>query len=128
MPDDARPAGGSPAPAEHELLTRLGKYEIERKLGSGGMGTVFLAKDSDLKRTVALKVLSKDKAENPVLVRRFKAEGQAAAYLQHKNIVGVYDSGQIDGNLALWGLLAGEVWYQSTRASRRAPMQAPLSV
>lgn len=99
MPDDARPAGGSPAPAEHELLTRLGKYVIERKLGSGGMGTVFLAKDSDLKRTVALKVLSKDKAENPVLVRRFKAEGQAAAYLQHKNIVGVYDSGQIDGFL-----------------------------
>jgi serine/threonine protein kinase len=99
MPEDARPAGGSPAPAEHELLTRLGKYVIERKLGSGGMGTVFLAKDSDLKRTVALKVLSKDKAENPVLVRRFKAEGQAAAYLQHKNIVGVYDSGQIDGFL-----------------------------
>ncbi len=99
MPDDARPAGGSPAPAEHELLTRLGKYEIERKLGSGGMGTVFLAKDSDLKRTVALKVLARDRAENPVLVRRFKAEGQAAAYLQHKNIVGVYDSGQIDGLL-----------------------------
>src|SRR5262245_61886062 len=99
MPDDARPAGGSPAPAEHELLTRLGKYEIERKLGSGGMGTVFLAQDSDLKRIVALKVLAKEKAENPVLVRRFKAEGQAAAYLQHKNIVGVYDSGQIDGFL-----------------------------
>jgi len=99
MPDDARPAGGPPAPAEHEQLTRLGKYEIERKLGSGGMGTVFLAKDSDLKRTVALKVLAKDRAENPVLVRRFKAEGQAAAYLQHKNIVGVYDSGQIDGFL-----------------------------
>ncbi|HVJ69548.1 MAG TPA: protein kinase, partial [Caulifigura sp.] len=99
MPDDARPAGGSPAPAEHELLTRLGKYVIERKLGSGGMGIVFLAKDTDLKRTVALKVLAKDRAENPVLVRRFKAEGQAAAYLQHKNIVGVYDSGQIDGFL-----------------------------
>ncbi len=99
MPEAPRPAGGSPAPAEHELLTRLGKYVIERKLGSGGMGTVFLAQDSDLKRTVALKVLAKDRAENPVLVRRFKAEGQAAAYLQHKNIVGVYDSGQIDGFL-----------------------------
>jgi eukaryotic-like serine/threonine-protein kinase len=99
MAADARPQGGQLASGEHDQLTRLGKYAIEKRLGAGGMGTVFLAVDSELKRTVALKVLPKDRAENPVLVKRFKAEGQAAAYLQHKNIVGVYEAGQIDGFL-----------------------------
>jgi serine/threonine-protein kinase len=89
---------GAPS-TEHEELKRLGKYEIQKRLGAGGMGTVFLALDGELKRTVALKVLPKDRAENPTLVKRFKAEGHAAAYLQHKNIVGVYEAGQIDGFL-----------------------------
>lgn len=65
------------------------------------MGIVYLASDSELKRIVALKVLSKDRAENPTLVRRFKSEGQAAALLQHKNIVSVYEAGQADGYLFL---------------------------
>ncbi len=82
-------------------LRRIGKYEIVRKLGSGGMGTVFLATDSELKRTVALKVLPRDRANNPILVRRFKSEGQAAALLQHKNIVSVFEAGQADGLLFL---------------------------
>jgi eukaryotic-like serine/threonine-protein kinase len=82
-------------------LTRLGKYSIERQLGVGGMGTVYLAVDTDLKRTVALKVLPRDRAENPILVRRFKSEGQAAALLDHDNIVSVYEAGQADGYLFL---------------------------
>lgn len=79
----------------------LGKYAIVRRLGAGGMGTVYLAEDADLKRTVALKVLPRDRAENPTLVKRFKAEGQAAAQLHHKNIVQVYEAGEIDGYLYL---------------------------
>ncbi|MCA9080475.1 MAG: serine/threonine protein kinase, partial [Planctomycetaceae bacterium] len=81
--------------------TRFGKYDIQRKLGAGGMGTVYLATDRDLRRTVALKILAKDKAENPLLVKRFKAEGQAAAHLQHPNIIHVYESGEIEGYLYL---------------------------
>lgn len=65
------------------------------------MGIVYLAADAELKRTVALKVLSRDRASNPILVRRFKSEGQAAALLQHKNIVSVYEAGQADGYLFL---------------------------
>jgi serine/threonine-protein kinase len=80
-------------------LDRLGKYEIVSKLGAGGMGTVFLATDVELKRRVALKVLSKDKAENPTLVKRFKAEARSAAQLEHENIVRIYDSGEADGYL-----------------------------
>jgi len=82
-------------------LKRIGKYEINRKLGAGGMGTVFLATDTELKRTVALKVLPRDRAENPTLVRRFKSEGQAAALLQHRNIVSVFEAGQSDGHIFL---------------------------
>ena len=80
-------------------LKTLGKYQIERKLGQGGMGTVYLATNTDLKKLVALKVLPRDKAKNPILVRRFKAEAQAAGQLEHPNIVAVYDSGEADGYL-----------------------------
>ena len=65
-------------------LTALGKYEIKKKIGAGGMGAVYLATDVQLKRTVALKVLPKDKASNPTLKKRFKAEAQAAAHLKHR--------------------------------------------
>ena len=83
----------------NQPLKSLGKYQIERKLGQGGMGTVYLAKHTDLKKLIALKVLPQDKAKNPILVRRFKAEAQAAGQLEHPNIVSVYDTGEIDGYL-----------------------------
>lgn len=78
-------------------LRKLGKYELQRQLGAGGMGAVYLAKDTQLKRLVALKILPKDKADNATLVRRFQTEAQAAAQLKHENIVAIYDSGEIDG-------------------------------
>ncbi|QDT26940.1 serine/threonine protein kinase [Gimesia panareensis] len=80
-------------------MESLGKYQIEKEIGAGGMGAVFLAKDTTLNRLAALKILPRDKAENPVLVKRFKAEGQAAAHLRHENIVSVYDAGEEDGYL-----------------------------
>ena len=86
---------------DFDHISALGKYKIQRKVGSGGMGAVYLAVDQQLKRTVALKVLPKDKASNQVLVRRFKAEGQAGAQMEHPNIVAVYESGEIDGYLYL---------------------------
>ncbi len=86
---------------DFDQISSLGKYQIQRKVGSGGMGAVYLAVDQQLKRTVALKVLPKDKASNLVLVRRFKAEGQAGAQMEHPNIVAVYESGEIDGYLYL---------------------------
>ncbi len=84
---------GEPA----ESLRRLGKFQIVKKLGAGGMGAVFLATDTELKRPVALKVLPKDRTDNPRLVRRFKAEAQAVATLRHENIVAIYEAGEIDG-------------------------------
>jgi eukaryotic-like serine/threonine-protein kinase len=84
--------------ADADLRT-FGRYVIEKKLGEGGMGVVYRAVDSNLKRTVALKILPRDKAKNEFLVKRFQAEAEAAAQLRHKNIVCVYDSGELDGYL-----------------------------
>lgn len=80
-------------------MRMLGRYQIEQKLGSGGMGAVYRALDTRLKRTVALKVLSRDKARNSILVKRFQSEAEAAAQLRHDHIVGIYDSGESDGYL-----------------------------
>lgn len=98
---EVRPSGksGDSSSAAEPELRKLGKYLIERKLGQGGMGAVYLARDPELRRMVAIKVLPRDKASNPILVRRFKAEAQAAAQLRHDNIVAVYDSDEDDGYL-----------------------------
>lgn len=92
-----KPGSGGP-PADPELKA-LGKYAIRKRLGAGGMGAVYLATDTQLNRTVALKVLPRDKAENKTLVKRFKAEAQAAAHLKHDNIVTIFEAGAADGHL-----------------------------
>lgn len=90
----------APAKSSAKLTLRtIGKYELQRQLGAGGMGAVYLAKDTQLKRLVALKVLPEDKAKNGTLVRRFMAEAQAAAQLRHNHIVAVYENGEADGHL-----------------------------
>ncbi|TXT21418.1 MAG: serine/threonine protein kinase-related protein, partial [Planctomycetota bacterium] len=76
---------------------RLGKYLLRSKLGQGGMGTVYLATDTRLKREVAIKVLSKELARNDAAVKRFLREARAAARLNHPNVVGVYDVDQQRG-------------------------------
>jgi serine/threonine-protein kinase len=70
------------------------RYELERRLGAGGMSTVFLATDSVLERAVAVKLLAEHLADDEDFVARFRREALAAARLQHPNIVQVFDSGQ----------------------------------
>ncbi len=74
-----------------------GRYRIQRRLGTGGMADVYLAEDSQLERPIALKLLHRRFAEDPGFVERFRREAQAAANLQHPNIVAVYDRGSWDG-------------------------------
>jgi eukaryotic-like serine/threonine-protein kinase len=75
-----------------------GRYEIKRRLGAGGMSTVFLATDTVLERDVAIKLLAEHLAEDPDFVARFRREALAAARLQHPNIVQVFDSGKDDAS------------------------------
>ena len=70
-----------------------GRYRIERRLGAGGMSTVFLAQDTVLERPVAVKLLAEHLADDEAFVARFQREALAAARLQHPNIVQVFDYG-----------------------------------
>jgi eukaryotic-like serine/threonine-protein kinase len=71
-----------------------GRYRVERRLGAGGMSTVFMATDAVLERPVAVKLLAEHLADDDAFVARFRREALAAARLQHPNIVQVFDSGQ----------------------------------
>jgi beta-lactam-binding protein with PASTA domain/tRNA A-37 threonylcarbamoyl transferase component Bud32 len=73
------------------------RYELHRKLARGGMSDVYLARDQLLDRPVAVKVLFPEYAKDPTFVERFRREAQAAANLNHPNIVAVYDWGQQGG-------------------------------
>jgi serine/threonine-protein kinase len=74
-----------------------GRYELHRQLARGGMAEVFLARDQLLDRPVAVKVLFPEYATDPSFVERFRREAQAAANLNHPNIVSIYDWGEENG-------------------------------
>ena len=90
------------------------------------MGAVYLAEDEQLARTVALKILPRDKAENVTLARRFKAEGQAAAKLNHPNIVKVHEAGEINGQayMALEYIAGTDAHKLLVRKGRLSPEKA----
>jgi hypothetical protein len=75
----------------------LGRYEIGEELGEGGMATVFKARDTQLRRDVAVKVLFPHLAKRDEIVRRFQREARAAAGLEHANILRIYDVGGAEG-------------------------------
>jgi serine/threonine protein kinase len=77
--------------------TKLGPYEIQSPLGSGGMGEVYRAKDTRLDRTVAVKVLPDHLSENPEARQRFDREARAISSLNHPNICTLHDVGHQDG-------------------------------
>lgn len=77
----------------------IAQYKVLEKLGAGGMGEVFLAEDSKLKRKVALKFLPDKLSSDPEFKSRFEHEAQAAAALNHPNIITVYDLGEYEGRL-----------------------------
>ncbi len=91
----------SNAPNLHSRLSQalIGQYLIERSLGQGGMGTVFLARDITLDRPVAIKVISPDVGTSPELRERFAQEARTVARLRHPNIVAVYTAGEAGGLL-----------------------------
>jgi serine/threonine-protein kinase len=76
---------------------RLGKYEILEFVASGGMGRVYKARDVDLDRVVALKVLPPATALQPKMLDRFRREARVAARLHHENIVAIYEFSEKDG-------------------------------
>src|SRR4051794_38047712 len=74
-----------------------GRYRLEAKLGSGGMSTVYLARDETLDRAVAVKVMHREMSEQPDQLERFRQEARAVAKISHPNVVSVIDAGEDHG-------------------------------
>ncbi len=77
--------------------TKLGRYEILSLIGTGGMGEVYLARDTQLDRNVALKLLSHKYTDNTEWLRRFVREAKAASALNHPNIITIHEIGEFNG-------------------------------
>ena len=99
---------------------RIPGYRILKKLGSGAMATVFLAKQMSLDRLVAIKVLPKKFSADTNFIERFYKEGRLAAQLNHANIVQAYDVGQAgDHHFFVMEYVEGETVYDRTKAEKR---------
>ena len=84
------------------MLGRLGRYDIERIIGSGGMGIVLKAHDSELNRPIAIKLLAPHLAHVGAARERFAREGRAAAAVVHEHVVAIYNV-EADGDAAVSG-------------------------
>src|SRR5579883_3677462 len=80
---------------------KVDRYVLEELIGQGGMGRVYLARDTRLNRRVALKILAPERISNPRAVARFQREARVGAQLQHENLVRVYDFGECNGRFFL---------------------------
>lgn len=105
------------------------RYEVTERLGSGGMGDVYRARDRTLNRTVALKVLHAQFANDPVFIERFRREAQAAAKLSHPNIVNVFDWDKENGvHFLIMELLEGKTLKQVITEEGRLPVRKALDI
>ncbi len=88
----------TPSPTgEVDLPNPFGRYRIDRRLGAGGMGAVYLAYDTHLDRTVALKVPHRQDAQDAEVRGRFLREARALAQFHHPNFCPIFDAGEVDG-------------------------------
>jgi eukaryotic-like serine/threonine-protein kinase len=86
--------GSDPSPNVPRRAVRIGKYQVISHIATGGMGAVYKARDVELRRDVALKILSPEMAAKPGLLERFRREARHAARLRHENIVAIYEYGE----------------------------------
>src|SRR6185503_8676840 len=95
--DEHTPVHRPAVSRESGLPPRLGRYQVAGQIARGGMGSVHRARDVDLGRDIALKVLLESHQENPDMIRRFIEEAQISGQLQHPGIVPVHEMGLVGG-------------------------------
>ena len=124
----SQPAGGSKGfvpPSPEELGRFFPQMEITRLLGRGGMGAVYQARQKQLDRVVALKILPPGVSQDPAFAERFAREARALAKLTHPHIVTLYEFGQADGLFYfLMEFVDGVSLRQLLQASRISPREA----
>src|SRR5579883_606533 len=108
--------------------SRFGKYEILSKLGEGGMGEVWRARDEHLHRDVALKILPAEVARDPSRRTRFEQEARVLAALNHPNIVSVYEFGEHEGRLFLVSELVDGESLRAILEHGRMPLRRAVEI
>src|SRR5882672_3278953 len=104
-------------------LAVAGRYSIDRELGRGGMGVVYLARDVDLDRLVAIKLLPPEKASRAALRERFLREARLAAKLSHPHVIPIYAVDEVgDFVFYVMAFIDGETLAQRVRT--RGPLSA----
>ena len=104
--------------------TKLGRYEVQSRLGSGGMGEVYRAKDLRLGRDVAIKILPQHLSSNPEAIQRLELEARAISALNDANICTLYDVGHQDGiDFIVMEFLQGETLQDRLRNGPLPPQQ-----
>ena len=100
-----------------------GRYVLESKLGSGGMSTVYLARDETLERLVAVKILHREISDQPDQIERFRREARTVAQLSHPNLVSVIDAGEDGGHpFIVFEYIDGETLKQRIERLGRLPL------
>lgn len=121
IPDEPSPASVG--------VRRIAHYEIQTRIGEGGMGVVYRATDTKLRRSVALKVLHPSVAEDEDRRRRFIREGRLVAHLTHPNIATVYDVGESDGRVFIaMELVEGEPLTSMIKPGRHVAVLEALRI
>ncbi len=105
--------------------TRIGKYVVERELGHGGFGVIYVGRDSGLDRDVAIKVLRSEHVSRPDIVQRFLQEARAAAKIDHPGIVTVFECGVTDDGTVY---IAMELLRGETLAERLKRGRVPIAM
>jgi serine/threonine protein kinase len=114
-------------PSPGESISQIGPYRIADRLGRGGMGVVFQAIDSQLLRPVAIKFLSPRLAVSPVARTRFTREAQAAAAINHPNVVTIHAVAFSPDGLTLAALGGNKLtaWFSDPAQSGPSPLPSP---
>ncbi len=107
---------------------RLGHYEILQRLGAGGMGEVYRARDTRLGREVAIKMVSPDRHTHPESLSRFEQEARSTSALNHPNIVTIYELGHVDGTSYIAMELVGGVTVRELLASGPIPVRKAVAI
>jgi serine/threonine protein kinase len=120
----ARPSAFSPLSNR-----RLAHFRLERELGKGGMGEVWLATDLALERPVAIKLLSRELSADPSLRERFYREARAQARIQHPNVGHIYYIGEEDGQLFFaMEYIEGESVHERLKRLGKLPAQEAIDI